>query len=340
MSKKSRTLKKAAAQLCDRRAVTKVKDPGDVIAVIPYLVGFTPTESLVVIALEGPRRRFGPCVRLDLAETEDDVEQLLDYLVEVIRRHGFRTLLVAAFSSRPKLADPVMRTLLARLERRGVTVTEALRADGERWWSYQCLDPACCSAAGTPYDSASTRVAAEAVLAGMSKAEDRDALRQQFAPAPEKLRSELGSELLRVETETAAGRLPRWDEAALVQAVRSALHNPRLSVSTQAQLVLSVQDVSMRDVAWMMVRRANAKEHFQLWRQLMVLAPAELMAPVGGLAAFAAWVAGSGVLASHAADRVEEVSPGYPMARLLRQALEQCVNPKAWDEAPGRPRLS
>ena len=46
----------------------------------------------------------------------------------------------------------------------------------------------------------------------------------------------------------------------------------------------------------------------------MQLAPDDLVAPIGSLTAFAAWLTGRGVLASHAVERVLELSPGYSMA--------------------------
>ena len=53
--------------------VTKVTGPGDIVVIVPYLLGFDPTDSLVVIGLEGPRLRFGPCFRLDLAKSQRDI---------------------------------------------------------------------------------------------------------------------------------------------------------------------------------------------------------------------------------------------------------------------------
>jgi hypothetical protein len=101
-----------------------------------------------------------------------------------------------------------------------------------------------------------------------------------------------------------------------------------------ADLMLAVQDIRSRDQVWSAMTRADAPDHFELWRQAMQCAPDELMAPVGGLAAFAAWLSGRGVLASHAAERVLAVQPNYSMAQLILGLCEQSVNPSVWSGFP------
>lgn len=99
-------------------------------------------------------------------------------------------------------------------------------------------------------------------------------------------------------------------------------------------LVLAVQDVGIRDRAWSAMTRANAPDHLALWRHVMQCSPEPLMAPVGALAAFAAWLSGRGVLASHAAERVLVVHPDYSMARLVLGLCERSVNPSVWSGFP------
>jgi len=60
--------------------------------------------------------------------------------------------------------------------------------------------------------------------------------------------------------------------------------------------------------------------------------PDDLLAPAGSLTAFAAWLQGSGVLSSHACDRVLAVYPRYSMAQLIAEVLQSGVNPCRWDE--------
>ncbi len=331
MSKKSRTLKKARAQLRgDARPVTKVKDAGDAIAMIPYLLGFTPADSIVVQALVGPRNRFGPCFRLDLAAAGDAQTQA-EYVTRLVDHHRFGPVMILAFSDQPKRADPVVRAVLAGLGQIGVSIIDAVRADGDRWWSYVCADPSCCSPHGTSYDVETSRVAAEAVLSGLQRAPDRESLRAQFDPDPAR-RAEVGAAVDRLTGSASYAATCVVAARHIDSMIADSLDRPEmLTAEEAARLALAVQDLTARDRAWMLMTRANADRHFALWRFLMRSVPDAVMPPVGSLAAFAAWLSGHGVLASHAVERVQQVRPEYPMARLIADALEGAVSPLTWD---------
>jgi hypothetical protein len=93
-----------------------------------------------------------------------------------------------------------------------------------------------------------------------------------------------------------------------------------------------VQDLLVRDIAWLLMTRADAELHFELWRQVMTAADDDLLPPAGSLCAFAAWLSGRGAVAATAIDRVAEVAPDYRMLRLIRDALESGLSPDYWDE--------
>ena len=322
MSKKSKAQRLGQGR--ESRPTTVVKDPSEVIAIIPYLLGFDPADSIVVVALEGPRNRFGPCFRLDLA-TRDDAAQQVAAVVGFVGQLCCATVIVVVFSDDAGRADPVVRDVSVELTARGVTVQEALRADGRRWWSYTCDDPGCCSPGGTPYDVSSSRVAAEAVVAGLQRLPSRDSLRLQFEPLPAR-RSAINQ--LRREIEVVAPT-----EAELIRLLDQGVGDAgTLSDVDLVRVATGVQHLALRDLAWMQMSRANADSHFALWSHVMRCVPDDLLAPVGSLTAFAAWLQGTGVLASHALDRVLAVYPRYSMALLIGRILQSGINPSRWDE--------
>ncbi|HEY7044731.1 MAG TPA: DUF4192 domain-containing protein [Nocardioidaceae bacterium] len=304
--------------------VTKVRNPADVVAIVPYLLGFQPTDSIVVVSLQGSRNRLGPCARLDLVDELGDVPHEVDYLAGIVEQHRFRRVVLVAYSERVDLVEVLMHELIGRLSADGVTVVEAVRADGTRWWSYVCDDHTCCPSDGTAYDPSTSRVAVEAVAAGLSRASSRDALRSVFDPRPD----------LQARLVGALSRSPECDVLAVDEAVgrvRSLLgHRDHLSMQDRADLVRAVQDLAVREAVWSMMTRADAEDHFALWLDVLQATPDDLMAPVGGLAAFAAWLTGRGVLASHGAERVLAVHPGYSMAVLLLELCAASVNPAVW----------
>jgi hypothetical protein len=319
----------ATDEQCEPPVLT-LRRPADLVAMIPYVVGFTPHDSLVVVALQGERRRFGPCLRVDLAHDDADAEVQASYLTDVIASHRFRRVVLVAYSASRSRAAAVVRPLLGRLAARGTTVTEALRADGCRWWSYLCQDLGCCHPGGTTYDADSSLVAAEAVLAGMRRAPDREWLRGQFEPAGVDVVSAVAGECRRLREPDAgiAGAPGAADVGGLVE--RWLCEPTAMPTAVVAALLLAVQDIGPRDDAWRLITRTAAARHFLLWRHLMRASPSDLMPPAGTLAAFAAWLDGRGVEASHALDRVEATRPGYAMCVLVRRLLEAMVDPAVW----------
>lgn len=326
MSKRSRTLKKARRRTADGRPVTKVRSPGDTLALVPYLLGFTPHESLVVVSLTAGGKRFGPTFRLDLPPEEDYRELLADRVEQIVVGHGFSPVVVAVFSAQPEVADPFVRAVLDRLAARRVRVVDAFRGDGRSWWSYVCDDPWCCPPEGSPYDADASPAAVDAVLAGMAKAPDREALRAQFAPGEPGARAAVQREVTALSAADVAPLTP--DEVATL--VPRVLAGAELGPQEQAHLLLSLRLIPQRDQVWGSITRDNAGRHLETWRGLMRLAPDGLLAPVGSLAAFAAWLGGTGVLAAHAVDRVLDVAPDYPMAVLIRQAIDGALDPRVW----------
>jgi hypothetical protein len=312
----------------DVRPVAKVSSPADVLAMVPYLFGFEPHESVVVVSLKGPRRRFGPIVRADLVEP-DQAAALVGYLADVVEAHGFGAVLIAAYSTRKAAADEVVPALAEELASAGVIVYEALRADGERWWSYTC-DSRCCPPEGTRYDPATTSVAALAVSMGMAKLPTRGALAKQFAPVAGGADRQRANEIAREAVAASAGGVGR--SARIADVIASALGRDAVDSVTLGTLLGAVQDLRNRDLAWMLISRDDADAHFELWRQIMTAADDDLLAPAGSLCAFAAWLAGRGALAATAADRVAEVAADYPMLGLVRDALESCMSPDVWQE--------
>ena len=83
----------------------------------------------------------------------------------------------------------------------------------------------------------------------------------------------------------------------------------------------------------------NARDHVDLWRDVVRRAPAELRADPAALLGFAAWLSGHGALAWCAVELAQESDPDHGLAALLTTALSAAVPPTAW-EPFGRDGLS
>ncbi|MET8947298.1 DUF4192 domain-containing protein [Streptomyces sp. NPDC004542] len=166
-------------------AQVTLRTPAELADALPYLLGYRPEDSIVLVALHDRdgRGRFGGRARLGIPAHSDDwaaaARQLAHGLVTGSERRGARPeQMVAYVCQEPRKGESggeVMRRLrplaqLLRTEcgRLDVPVIEALCISGGHFWSYCCPHEGCCPAEGTPMGLPGTSVvAAAAAYAGI-----------------------------------------------------------------------------------------------------------------------------------------------------------------------------
>jgi hypothetical protein len=339
-----------------------VKTPTDVLAVVPYLLGFTPERSIVVIAMRDRRVVFQ--ARADVPET-DEIAAMAGHLATVVARQRVDSALIVAYGADADVT-PTVEVLRESLEARRVRVSDALRADGGRYWSYVCKRPECCPPSGTPYDVATTALAAEATYAGLSPAASRRDLEARLAPVGGLARiamsvaSERAERRLSALLEDAVGsRTPGADhstsddgpatEVESANLIRAAVYDAGvravdaanacigtiapLDDDAMAWLALLLIHVPVRDYAWERIDRDVAGS-VDLWTDIVRRVEPDLVAAPATLLAYAAWRNGGGAVASIALDRALDADPAYPMARLLLDAIDNGLAPSAWLDVP------
>ncbi|MFC0029810.1 DUF4192 domain-containing protein [Micromonospora chaiyaphumensis] len=156
-----------------------VRSPADLVAAVPYLLGFHPADSVVVVAMRGRRVVFA--ARGDLPEPGSDPGAAARHLAEVVARQGTDAATVLGYGPAARVTGTV-EAVGDALDRAGLLVLDALRVTDGRWWSYLCAEPACCPPEGTRYDPAASQVSAAAVFAGQVALPDRAALAAQVGP--------------------------------------------------------------------------------------------------------------------------------------------------------------
>jgi Domain of unknown function (DUF4192) len=322
----------------------RITDLGDLVAGLPVLFGFRPEHSLVVVCVEGRRGRVGFRLRVDLPPA-DLCDEVAGYLVDVLRRNDARAVFVIACSDDSAAADPVVSAVRRRLRSAGVVVRDAVRCDGRRYWSYVCDDPACCPPEGKPYDADSSRLVAEAVLAGVEMLPDRAALAARVGPVGggerdrmEAATARASADLLALSGDAEAAARQR-DRALAEEGVRrvrrvvdTAVESPDRPLSPEDVATLAVwcSLTVVRDMAVAWIDTDNASDHVSVWTAAarMVVPPHEVR--VLGLAGFSAWLSGDGALAWCAVERAIQVDPDDTFVGLLREALIGATPPSMW----------
>ena len=135
--------------------------PGDLLAVVPHLLGFVPRSSLVVMGTAPPRDRIRVTLRYDLPDPPGAgiAADIAAHIVGVVGSQQLTAMTAVGYGPEV-LVDPVAYALRDAARQAGIDLRDVLRVEDGRYWSYACGDEACCPAAGTPFDPAASSAAA------------------------------------------------------------------------------------------------------------------------------------------------------------------------------------
>jgi hypothetical protein len=313
--------------------------PADVLAAVPYLLGFHPDNSIVAVALQDRRPVFAARANLPAPDTPAaTVDGLAGYLAAVVHQQQPTSAIVIGYGT-AEAAEPVLLRVQTALADRAVPIDLALRAEQRRYWTYPPDAPTGQPHDGSPFDPTSSPVAAHAVYTGAVALPDRAALVDRVAaltgPGRDAMRR--ATELAAARRAAEADREPAPTAAAVAAvAVRKAFRRyaagGTLTDDEAATLSLLLQRRDVLNEAW---RRTGDCEHdVRLWLDLTRRVQPDLAAPPASLLAFAAWRGGDGALARVAVDRAIAADPTYPMAVLLGQVLDAGLPPSVLDDWP------
>ena len=331
-----------------------LRAPADVLAAVPYLLGFHPAESLVVLGMYDTALVFH--ARCDLPRPDappDEVAALAGYIRDVVRAQDVNGVLLAGFGPTEHVTGPLMVTADA-VRSAGIKTLDQLRAHSGRYWSYRCGNPACCPPEGKPYEVSSTVIAAEATLAGCVALPDRDALVRTLGPptgpALAAMRCATASAERRLK-EIPEGQAAARGQLALQEAIDRHAAGGRLTDDEVAWLtVLLAADQCLRDDALIGLEKertaeARRKVHDSLWTDIVRRCDPHHVVTPAVLLAYVCWRGGDGVRAGVAVERALETDPQCPAARLMAELLRRAVPPTAVtvprpSQAPGAPTPS
>ncbi|MFF4500491.1 DUF4192 domain-containing protein [Streptomyces sp. NPDC001401] len=177
-----------------------LRTPAELADALPYLLGYRPEESIVLVALHDRdgRGRFGGRARLGIPASADDwasvAQQLAHGLVTGSERRGARPeQMVAYLCQEPAKGEsgrqvmerlrPLAQKLRVECGQLDVPVIEALCISDGRFWSYCCGNEACCPPEGLPMGLPGTSVlAAAATYAGLQVRGTLRELRARLLP--------------------------------------------------------------------------------------------------------------------------------------------------------------
>jgi len=316
--------------------LVQVRAADALIAVVPYLLGFHPEDSLVVLALSQSDSRVRLAFRFDLPDPPDRAitAEIVRHAVVLLTRNEFGDAVIIGYGP-GTLVTPMADLARQVLPDAGIRLHDVLRVQDGRCWSYLCTDPSCCPAEGLPVGTGNHPAGAVLVGAGLAAAPSRDALAVTIAPltGPEgDAMTEATAQAEQAAVRLAAASRPRALLADGLAAVQHAITTYRAggtlrSAGEFARLTVALTSLRIRDDGWARMDPAHQAAHLRLWTDLTRRARPGYVAAPASLLAFTAWQAGDGALANLALDRALADQPDYSMALLLRDALAACLPP-------------
>ncbi|MEU2347969.1 DUF4192 domain-containing protein [Modestobacter sp. NPDC049651] len=336
----------------DPLPTVRLSGPGEFAAALPYLVGFSPRESLVVVSVRGPNRRFGLTARVDLPPPAVRARVLAGLVraVATERPAGVLAAVVSEDADVPSvpvraggagglpLPDlphrALVREAVLAFRASGVAVHDVLLVRGGRWWSYDRAGPDGVPGEGTRLPAGTSALAAAAAVSGQVVEDDRAELAQRIAPpaslvgmahACDEVGAAMAVRSIVDGWDAVVAESLRLVEEAVATMVRPG--SARLTDEQVARLAWGLRDTEVRDAALRFALGHTSVGAEVLWTELTRRVPAPLDAAPATLLAVSAWVRGNGAMANVALERALTSEPSYTFAGLLRTALDACTPP-------------
>ncbi|GAB2580660.1 hypothetical protein Aab01nite_57330 [Paractinoplanes abujensis] len=303
-----------------------VRNSADLIAVTPYLLGFHPSDSVVVIGTVGPVVSFA--ARHDFLAPDDEDA---DVIAPLVAAQEVEAVTLLGFGP-PGPVDRTVRAFFRDLQHHGVRVLDRVRVTAGRWWSYDCADPLCCPPDGNPVPSPHSPIAASAVFQGHVALPDRRALVEQIAGVEGEQRERMRA--LTAELCARGSGPPEGIERAgryLVQMAEERYSSGRtLTLEETALLGVLLADPVVFDHA--VDRTRDEDWRVALWTEVTRRVEPVWVAPAAALLAYSAWRAGLGSLARVALDRALLHDPTHRFSWALDRLMAAGVSHELVDD--------
>ncbi|PSL56331.1 uncharacterized protein DUF4192 [Saccharothrix carnea] len=311
---------------------TRLRDPGDLIAAVPHLLGFHPSDSVVVLVVRD--HDVTMTLRADLPPPGVP-HRVADRLIAPLARcrgDDAVVVVIGGGSGDPPEDlphDALVDELDDALHEADVPLLLAVwtraTAKGERWFDYHDV-----GTTGLVPDPSSTAFAAASAADGHVTYPSRQALADLLTPDPPAALSRRTTLLNRLSAE-----FPHPDDIVptrhrdLIHAevLRAGTRKRPLTDEEVADLAHALSNPLTRDASLVYCTSDHAHSAEALWTELTRACPAPERAEPATLLAFSAYIKGNGPLAYLALDRAEEAYPGHRLTSLLRAALNSGLPP-------------
>jgi hypothetical protein len=330
------------------RPPVNLRDPAQLLAALPYLLGFRPENSVVLLGHRPPNgNRIGLVLRADLPPRSLRTQQA-KALAPRMSASGPTGVTVAVVGGKRRSGGPPHAGFIERLRdafaRQGIRLLHEIWtpeiAAGSPWGCYRDED-----CGGVLPDPHSTVAAAAVTEAGQVTYGSRAEMEAMLAARSPESVARLSERLSLLHE-------PPWPEEDRVAAgaaeILTALERMRRGhgLPTEDEVLRLACALSVKEVRDACITLAvppgspQAREADALWLSLVKELPAPERAEAAALLGYSAYVCGAGVFAGMALENALEADPNHLMAGVLADLLERGVPPVKILGLGGRPGLA
>jgi hypothetical protein len=338
----------------------RLTSPHELLAIVPFVLGFHPTNSIVVLCLRD--NRLGLTQRLDLPLPED-AHSVASALMPPLVNENPDSVILIGYEACVGDSVPALESLTAALQSAAMRIHDRLVVSEGLWRSLDCHSPDCCppGASFVPEATDVSRVVAEFIGQGIAPHPDRQALARQLEAGPQAVavaEALCSTQKVRAEDDDC----PAIPRAELFAAWPRILEPDAavITVEDAALAAVSLFDIEVRDamVAWLCPGTLDLKELSEEVQKLFcglekdwdeehinsasiasqnavqdrlirlcAMLPDDLAAPALSVFASFSWWRGNGALARVALARALRCDAEYRLALLLQQMVDLAIRP-------------
>ena len=323
-------------------AMTTLTSPHDLLAAIPFLIGYHPTNSLVMVSLK--EESVGMAMRVDYPECQIDdprFQDQIDLLVHhLVRDGGDGALILAYVPDTRGDGEEILNAMATAIFRAQIEVRESLLIWQGRWRSILCADTDCCPPQGRQLpELATSNFAVEQVVQGRQMPFNTvEEMSDSIASLPLARDAQFIAQvnLNRVDENSPNIRGLQRDGALCIIDLVSRFIAGSMGTDITADQELSARvvgrlsDIQIRDFALGAHDEVTRDIYAMMWRYLIRIAPVGFVAPIACLLAVLSYERGEGALANRALERATHDDPSYSLTTLLGRVFSAGWPPESF----------
>ena len=305
-----------------------INTPGYLIASVPFLLGFTPEDSHVIIWLNDDGS-IGLVQRTNLADADDPE------ITNAGVMHGFSSAICITYAiSRPEHFSDLHYDIAEALEESGVVVKDLLHYADRRYWSYFTPKEEMIADPGTMIDG-ETLIAVDSrfALSGMGVVDSRQTIIDEVTPFDGTAHKYAAAR--RFWKQEIADTDPVTARYTAISMAHALTFDVSPSDSDLLRVAVSLEDVRVRDAVMYYLGTMTNEELRDVYKTIasvVRVVPKKYAAPTLTVASLCAYLSGDGAKANVCVTTALDIDPDYTMASYMARALSAGIHPDGFRE--------